>query len=133
MSEYLFAYGTLQPGHAPSEIAPAVDKLEAIGKGSVRGVLYDLGDYPGAVLDSSTPRTIFGTVFKLTKDASTLRQLDEYEGFDPKAPEESLFIRRIHPVELATGRVVKCWIYVYNRRPESEPILETGLHAKKAV
>ncbi len=132
MSDYLFTYGTLQPGHAPSEIAPAVDRLEAIGKGFVRGILYDLGDYPGAVLDSSD-RKIFGTVFKLANDSSTLRQLDEYEGFDPKAPDEGLFVRRVHPVELASGQVLKCWIYVYNRKPESGRIHETGVYTKKAV
>jgi len=50
MSDYLFTYGTLKHGHAPDEIASAVTKLRPVGKGFVPGVLYDLGDYPGAVL-----------------------------------------------------------------------------------
>jgi hypothetical protein len=51
MSDYLFVYGTLQPGVAPREIADAVEELKVIGNATVRGVLYDLGEFPGAVLN----------------------------------------------------------------------------------
>ena len=126
MSDYLFTYGTLHPGHAPEEIAPAVAKLRPVGKGFVHGVLYDLGDYPGAVLDPSSKQRISGTVFRLSEDADVLRQLDEYEGFDPGAPHKSLFIRTLHPVSLSTGRTLQCWIYVYNQKPEPAQILSSG-------
>jgi len=114
MTSYLFAYGTLQPGRAPVEIAPAIGKLRPVGKGFVHGVLYDLGDYPGAVLDPSSKQRIDGTVYKLANDASVLRQLDEYEGFDPKSPGKSLFVRTLHPVALNSGGALQCWVYVYN-------------------
>jgi gamma-glutamylcyclotransferase (GGCT)/AIG2-like uncharacterized protein YtfP len=65
MSEFLFAYGTLQPGYAPAEIAPAVEKLLPVGEAFVHGVLYDLGGHPGAVLNSSSQERIFGTVYEL--------------------------------------------------------------------
>ena len=48
----LFAYGTLRPGHALTALAPLVDGLVWEGGASVSGVLYDLGPYPGAVLDA---------------------------------------------------------------------------------
>ncbi|HUH62001.1 MAG TPA: gamma-glutamylcyclotransferase family protein [Terracidiphilus sp.] len=133
MSEYLFAYGTLQPGRAPTEIAPAVDRLQLVDKGFVRGVLYDLGDYPGAVLDPSSNRKIFGTIFKLADESGTLHQLDEYEGFDPNGPDESLFVRLLHPVNLATGGTLPCWIYVYNRKTESARVVETGVYTKTTL
>ncbi|MGC2300095.1 MAG: hypothetical protein WA476_14910 [Acidobacteriaceae bacterium] len=47
---YLFAYGTLQRNHAPDEMASAVAGLRPLGKGSDRGGLYDLGEYPKMVL-----------------------------------------------------------------------------------
>jgi len=128
MSEYLFSYGTLQPGHAPAEIMHAVDKLRSVGKGSIRGLLYDLGDYPGAVLSSDSKRTISGSVFQLAEDESLLSQLDEYEGFDPKAPQESLFRRELHPVKLDSGKKLTCWIYVYNRKPDSARLLNSGVY-----
>lgn len=131
MSDYLFTYGTLHPEHAPDEIALAVEKLRPVGKGFVHGVLYDLGDYPGAVLDPSSKRRISGTVFRLPEDADVLRQLDQYEGFNPDAPGKSLFIRTRHPVVLASGRTLECWIYVYNGKPEDARILPSGRYRKK--
>ena len=126
MGDYLFAYGTLQPDHTPGEIAHAVGKLEPVGKGSVRGVLYDLGEYPGAVLRPSSRKKIFGTVFRLSGDPNVLRELDEYEGFDPKAPEASLFVRSLHPVTLTRGETLRCWVYEYNKEPGAGRVVATG-------
>lgn len=131
MSNYLFTYGTLQPNHAPGEIASAVAHLQPVGKGFVHGVLYDLGDYPGAVLDPSSKRKISGTVFRLPEDAYILSTLDEYEGYDPHAPDGSLFIRTRYPVTLITGNILQCWLYTYNRNPETARILTSGQYRKK--
>jgi len=114
MSAYLFVYGTLLPAHAPADIAPVVSMLRPIGEGSVNGVLYDLGEYPGAVLDPSSSFQITGTVFQLPDDPSVLRALDAYEEFDPDTPGASLFLRVLQPVALTKGGTLQCWIYVYN-------------------
>jgi gamma-glutamylcyclotransferase (GGCT)/AIG2-like uncharacterized protein YtfP len=129
-SDYLFTYGTLHPGRAPEEVAAAVEQLRAVGEGFVRGVLYDLGDYPGAVLDPSSQQRIAGTVFELPEDDDVLRQLDEYEGFDPNAPGKSLFLRTRCPVALGSGRTLQCWIYIYNGTPEPARILASGIYRK---
>ncbi len=126
MSAFLFVYGTLLPAHAPAEIAHAVSKLRPIGEGFVNGVLYDLGEYPGVVLDPSSQHRRAGTVFQLPDDPSILRTLDAYEEFDPDAPGSSLFLRVLHPVALAKGGTLQCWIYVYNRDPGSAPIFPDG-------
>jgi len=73
MGDYLFSYGTLLPGRTPNEIAAAVEKLRPVGDGFVRAVLYDLGDYPGAVLDPSSQQIVAGTVFQLPEDEDVLR------------------------------------------------------------
>jgi gamma-glutamylcyclotransferase (GGCT)/AIG2-like uncharacterized protein YtfP len=99
MSQYLFAYGTLQPGLAPTQIARVAAKLRPVGEGSVRGVLYDLGGYPGAVADPNAKGRIIGTVMELPEDGSVLERLDRYEGFDPQAPETSEYIRERQVVE----------------------------------
>jgi len=67
-------------------------------------------------------------VYKLPKDPTLLRKFDEYEEYDDAAPEKSLFLRKLYPVDLATGRTLECWIYVYNRVPDSAPILEGGIY-----
>jgi gamma-glutamylcyclotransferase (GGCT)/AIG2-like uncharacterized protein YtfP len=117
VSEYLFTYGTLRPGLAPAQIAAAVAKLRVIGLARVRGVLYDFGEYPGAVPDAGALTEIEGTVYELPEDAEVLRRLDAYEDFDPEAPESSLFVREMYTVKMDSGSAQKCWIYVYNRDP----------------
>ncbi len=126
MSQYLFAYGTLQPGLAPTQIARVAAKLRPVGEGFVRGVLYDLGGYPGAVADASAPGRIFGTVMELPEDESALARLDAYEGFDPRAPETSEYIRERQVAELKTGGTAECWFYRYNREPRDLPQVESG-------
>jgi len=126
MCEYLFVYGTLLPGLAPDGITPAVEQLRSVGEGTVSGLLYDLGDFPGAVLDSSSERKIAGHVFKLPENVEVLNQLDQYEEFDPGAPDQSLFIRESHTVTLTTGETISCWIYIYNGKADPARILKDG-------
>jgi gamma-glutamylcyclotransferase (GGCT)/AIG2-like uncharacterized protein YtfP len=116
MSVHLFSYGTLQPEQAPGEILHVVKQFQRVGPGFVRGKLYDLGSYPGAVLDPTTPTRIDGTVFRIPDDRSVIEELDRYEEYDPNSPATSLFVRRICPVHLPDGSVVNCWIYEYNGR-----------------
>ncbi|HEX4067548.1 MAG TPA: gamma-glutamylcyclotransferase family protein [Acidobacteriaceae bacterium] len=131
MSDYLFAYGTLRPDHSPDEIASSVARLRPVGEGFVHGRLYDLGDYPGAILDPASKRKISGMVFRLPKDETVLRKIDEYEEFDPRAPDKSLFVRRLHPVQLAAGKTLHCWVYVYNQEPGKARIVVGTKSAKK--
>ena len=133
MSEYLFVYGTLKAGHAPTEIADAVEKLQHVGKAKVRGVLFDLGEYPGAVLNPASPQEVSGEVFELPPDPTVLHQLDEYEGFDPASPDQSLFLRVRQPVALDSGGTLPCWIYTYNRDPGSARIVAHGHFSKKLL
>ena len=114
MSDLLFAYGTLRPGHAPREIAAAVARLRPLGQGFIRGRLYELDGYPGVVLDLSAGAKIQGTIFQFPEDCDLLPQFDEYEGFDPNNPAGSLFVRQLHAVQLDTGGEAQCWIYLYN-------------------
>jgi gamma-glutamylcyclotransferase (GGCT)/AIG2-like uncharacterized protein YtfP len=114
MTHHLFVYGTLSPQHAPPEIAATVRRLRPVGAASVRGRLYDLGEYPGAILSKSSRSVIRGEVFELPSDAQTLSSLDSYEGFEPGKPGSSLFVRRTWPVVMDDGTRLRCWVYVYN-------------------
>jgi len=133
MSEYLFAYGTLQPGLAPTSMADATAKLRTVGPGFVRGVLYDLGRYPGAIADASATGKISGTVMELPDDSDVLRALDEYEGFDPQSPETSEFVRERQEVELASGGTLLCWFYRYNRKIDAARVFPSGVWQKKSL
>jgi gamma-glutamylcyclotransferase (GGCT)/AIG2-like uncharacterized protein YtfP len=126
---YLFSYGTLLPQHAPREIAPTMRRLRRVGQGFVRGRLYDLGDYPGAVLTRNGP-LIRGLVFELPDDPEVLERLDKYEEFDRSRPKGSLFVRKRRIVSLQDGKKVFCWIYAYNRPTGAAPPLASGDYSK---
>jgi gamma-glutamylcyclotransferase (GGCT)/AIG2-like uncharacterized protein YtfP len=128
MAEYLFSYGTLQPELAPAEIVSLVRQLRPIGRASMPGLLYDLGDYPGAVFEE-TMLKVWGQVFELPEDPSVLRQLDEYEEFNPGEIERSQFLRTQSNAILDNGRVIKAWVYIYNRDPGSAPRIANGIFA----
>jgi gamma-glutamylcyclotransferase (GGCT)/AIG2-like uncharacterized protein YtfP len=123
MSEYLFAYGTLRPGFAPASIAPVVDRLEPVGEGFLWGVLYDLGEYPGLVLESQAVHRALGTVFRLPDEPDFLTIFDDYEGFEPDCPEASLFVRLEAAVEMLDGGQMNCWVYVYSGPTPGVPII----------
>lgn len=93
MIKYLFLYGTLMQPESDEEVALVVNRLHRIGAASVRGRLYDLGDYPGAVVDPSANTSVRGELVELPEDESVLHVLDRYEEFDPTNPQQSLFVR----------------------------------------
>jgi len=126
MSKYLFAYGTLQPGFAPTKIARVAAKLWPVGEGFVPGVLYDLCGYPGAVADPAAKGKIAGTVMELPEDEDVLARLDRYEGFDSQTPATSEYIRERQVVELKAGGTVQCWFYRYNRKPKDADQVASG-------
>jgi gamma-glutamylcyclotransferase (GGCT)/AIG2-like uncharacterized protein YtfP len=130
MSQFLFAYGTLQDGLAPPEIAPLIHNLRRLGDGSVLGTLYDLGRFPGLVVDSGANREVYGAVYELPDDPAILRTLDDYEGFNPQAPNRSLFVRSSRVVTLNHGKKLNCWVYIYNRSPGSAPVVLSGRFEK---
>ena len=117
MTDYLFVYGTLKSGAAPPEVAGAMRGLRSLGTGTVRGTLYDLGKYPGLQLYGTDE--ICGEVLEF-RDPSILKSLDAYEGYDAKKPSQSLFVRKQCQVRLTDkDRDLLCWVYEYNRQPES--------------
>src|SRR5205085_4012333 len=126
MREYLFLYGTLIPNRANKVMAKAVRQLRRIGPGYVQGRLYDLGEYPGAILDQSSETRITGEVYEITDRRDILASLDSYEEFDPANLENSLFVRTQSFVTLSDNRKLKCWLYVYNRNPGTAPLIVDG-------
>jgi len=113
--EALFVYGTLRPQSPHREIGADIQQLRQLGAGSVRGHKLDLGEYPGVILDSHAGERIAGEVLELTDDPKLLARLDAYEGYEPGAPDTSLFLRRPVTVVMDDGSHRECWIYTYNR------------------
>ncbi|MGE0104335.1 MAG: acetylornithine/succinylornithine family transaminase [Blastocatellales bacterium] len=115
MSERLFVYGTLRRGaSAPPAVRRLMERAVHVGRGSVRGKLYDLGWYPGLQLDSEGRSAVVGDIFEIPDEPAFLAALDDYEGCDPGDPSGSLFVRTGCRVEGEGGEIFDCLVYVYN-------------------
>ncbi|QDU79555.1 hypothetical protein Pla110_12660 [Polystyrenella longa] len=96
--ELLFVYGLLQPGHR----FPA--GAEPIQPDRVRGLLYDLGDYPAAIdIDIDLTESWFEG-YLIAIPPEMFFDLDQYECVD-----EGLY-RRIQ-TETESGKCA--WVYEY--------------------
>jgi gamma-glutamylcyclotransferase (GGCT)/AIG2-like uncharacterized protein YtfP len=80
----------------------------AVGRGSVRGALYDFGKFP-ALVDTANGDRVPGTIL-LLRDAAALAKLDAYESVA-----EGLYVRRRTAVRLDDGGEIEAWVYVYVR------------------
>ena len=108
-SELLFTYGTLMCGYGLHAVLAR--GATAMGEGTARGRLLDLGRYPGLVDGAGRVR---GEVYRLD-DPELLPVLDREEGYN--------FERRRAMVTLANGRRVRAWLYRYRGpREHSTPI-----------
>ena len=107
MSPHLvFVYGSLRRGNAGAMSVRFPDATY-VGEGKVRGSLFDLGEYPGLVLNGEDS-IVTGEVYEVDDD--TLDKLDKFEL-------TSDYIRKQVEVEQGSERM-DCWIYVPERDPE---------------
>jgi gamma-glutamylcyclotransferase (GGCT)/AIG2-like uncharacterized protein YtfP len=92
-------YGTLMRGYGLHAVLAR--GATALGEGTARGRLLDLGRYPGLVEGTGRVR---GEIYRLD-DPELLPVLDREEGYN--------FVRRRAIVALADGRRVRAWLYRY--------------------
>lgn len=89
----LFVYGTLLPECNLYISKRLRSEADFIGHGFVFAKLYDIGAYPGIVLDKSLGNKVYGNIYQLHNPESTFKTLDEYEGINSSLPEENEYIR----------------------------------------
>ncbi len=102
MSDHLFAYGTLIPGCEPAQMKAVCSRLEPVGAGTVRGILYDLGSFPGVVEGGGMVR---GVILRIPPDAWAA--LDQYEGCRMPGSAHGLFRRTRTSARLCSGEAPK--------------------------
>jgi gamma-glutamylcyclotransferase (GGCT)/AIG2-like uncharacterized protein YtfP len=125
----LFVYGTLRNAFGHQLHNMLSDQFEFIGEGSIRGILYDIGQYPGAVISMSAKTKIAGEIYQ-AKDKDTidaaLKILDAFEGYDGTDLTGSEFIRIKKFVKLNNGKRVLSWIYIYNGPVNDKHLIRSG-------
>ena len=100
MNKHLvFVYGTLRRGGAGA-MSIRFPGAKFIAEAKVCGSLYDLGAYPGLLVNGSNS-SVSGEVYEV--DQETLNKLDEFEA-------SSRYRRKQVEISLGTHRRV-CWTY----------------------
>lgn len=112
-SSSLFVYGTLMQSFDTSMNRYLQRHARFLGAAVVKGRLYDLGRYPGLLLDEVSGRSVSGHVYTLSRPQEVLPVLDRYEGYDPSRPEAGEY-RRTRINLRCEGQVLSCWVYLYN-------------------
>lgn len=111
----LFVYGTLMSFAAGSPGAMQRARLQReaqlLGSAKVCGRLYDLGDFPGLVLENGTGSIVHGELVRLDDAEAALAWLDHYEEISPGGNPSDLY-RRVRTVAtMAGGKLISCWVY----------------------
>lgn len=121
MHKHLFVYGSLM-GSIQSKIAQMLhDNADFLGEAYVKGHLFDLGSYPGLVLNDDG-NTVKGHIFRLYDAQSILSYLDQYEGILPNNPDLNEYARKLIPVNFNDVKI-ECWAYIYQLPTQSFPII----------
>jgi gamma-glutamylcyclotransferase (GGCT)/AIG2-like uncharacterized protein YtfP len=98
----VFVYGTLRRG-SPHAMSIRFPGSRFVADAKVSGSLFDLGAYPGLLLDDSNSLVI-GEVYEVGDE--TLSKLDDFES-------SSHYWRKQVKISLGT-QTKKCWIYAPN-------------------
>jgi gamma-glutamylcyclotransferase (GGCT)/AIG2-like uncharacterized protein YtfP len=124
MNDLLFVYGSLlSTGNEFAAYLNANSRL--YGTAKFKGLLYDIGEYPGAILSPPNAYEITGQICQLNSPEKALEILDAYEGFGPKQLQPNLFIRELLTVETINGPV-SCWLYLYNLPIDGLTLIPSG-------
>jgi len=126
-NRFLFVYGSLRSGFNSDAYQYISRYFTLVDNAKVKGVLYDLGDYPAA-LPSDKDFFITGELYYLKNEEEynwAMEQLDDYEGLHVEAGERPLYRRDIVTV-YARDNEVMAWVYWYNNDIEGKPRIESG-------
>lgn len=124
----LFVYGTLLDDDNKYGIYLR-DNSGFFATGKLRGEMYDIGEYPGAVLLNEGDKYIYGTILQIDNPVEVLAVIDLYEGFGDDQPQPNEFIRVLTKAETEAG-ALECWIYIYNLPLNSLTVIKGGRYVK---
>ncbi|WHZ12008.1 MAG: hypothetical protein OJF60_002448 [Burkholderiaceae bacterium] len=118
----LFVYGTLRRGGS-NDIARMRPAPQLLGVAAIAGRLYNLGAYPGLVLDSAAG-SVRGELYWIAPELE--RRLDRLEGVSaPPRSDDEYFKRKVSVQQ--DGRAIDCLVYEINpQRVVAAPLIGGG-------
>jgi len=119
MPDYLFVYGTLKK-RFQSEMGRFLRSNSTfIGKGKIKGKLYDLGKYPGLTISAADESWVYGEVYKLHNAIPFFVVLDEYEGNEYSKQQIDVILEQSE---------LRCWVYLFKRGTTIYPLISAGIY-----
>lgn len=122
----LATYGTLMRAFGVICRLGVTDRVSFVQACQFAGVLYDLGQFPGAVPGDGV---VYGELFRL-HDPQTWTVLDAYEGYESDREDDSLFVRRQVALQEPVDRTA--WVYWFNGDPTGHSRISSGDWAEYA-
>ena len=125
--QQLFVYGSLRSGFNHPAYAYISTHFTLVGSATVKGKLYDLGDYPAAI-PSDEDFFITGELYRLKEEQEfswAIAQIDDYEGINPEPGEAALYRRDLTTVYI-NHQSTTAWIYWYNNEITGKPLIASG-------
>ncbi len=120
----MFVYGSLRPdADNPMSYRLSTESTD-FGQANLCGRLYHLGWYPGIRLSEYSQERVRGCLICLNTP-KIIDWLDQYEGYNPISPEESLFVRRRSRVQ-AGEKDWEAWVYEYNYPVDEKDRIDNG-------
>lgn len=123
----LFVYGSLRSGFCHPAYEYISKYFSLISAGRVKGLLYDLGDYPAAIV-TSEEAFVTGELYKVKDDNEfqhAIELLDIYEETGKEEGDGELYKRKITEV-IYNNTTASAWIYWYNKSIVGQPLIPSG-------
>jgi gamma-glutamylcyclotransferase (GGCT)/AIG2-like uncharacterized protein YtfP len=124
---YLFVYGSLRQGFNHPAYTYITQFFTLIGTAKVKGIMYDLGDYP-AVVPTLSENYIVGELYEIKNENEldwAMAQLDDYEGVVMEAGETPEYVRGLTTVYMHNDTVIAN-IYWRNGDVANYPVVASG-------
>jgi gamma-glutamylcyclotransferase (GGCT)/AIG2-like uncharacterized protein YtfP len=124
---HLFVYGSLRQGFQNPVFDYIKKHFTFVAEGKVKGLLYDMGEYPAAV-PSTENGYIIGELYEAKSEDDfywAISQLDDYEGLHPEEGESSLYYRDQAHI-FHDGGSTTAWLYWYSGAVQGNPVIESG-------
>ncbi len=121
----LFVYGSLRKDFYHPVHQYISKYFTFISEAQVKGLLYDLGEYPGAIV--SDEACITGELYSIIRNddfLTAIELLDAYEGVNDEV-EFPLYKREIGEV-IYNGRTIKAWVYWYAGDLKDKILIPSG-------
>ncbi len=112
--DYLFVYGTLLSaiGHPVGNFLRS--NTTFVGIGVTQGQLYDLGEYPGLIVNINIKNQVSGEIYQL-ENHTVLSQIDQYEGISQYTNSNDEYSRQKVLVKMEKQTDIMAWTYIYVR------------------